>query len=56
MKCKCGRDAEVQQMNIFDEEEHLCRDCFNDLGHHDTKPDYYEEGLFYASQMGGGTE
>lgn len=51
MKCKCGQKAELQQQNIFEEVEHLCRDCFNSLGHHDDRPEY-EDGLFYASRMG----
>ena len=55
MKCKCGQTAELQQQNIFDEIEELCRDCFNSLGHHDDQPEY-EDGLFYASQMGGVAE
>lgn len=51
MKCKCGKTAELQQPNIFDEVEHLCRDCFNSLGHHDHSLEDEPE-LFFASQMG----
>ncbi|QBL97902.1 hypothetical protein EauM23_00009 [Exiguobacterium phage vB_EauM-23] len=37
MKCKCGQTAEVQQPNIFGEVEELCRECFNQLGHHEEE-------------------
>ena len=57
MKCKCGKDAESQQMTIDLDDNTvwnpICHECFNELGNHDPKPDYYENGLFYASQMGG---
>ena len=33
MKCKCGKEAELQQENIFGEVDELCRDCFDKLGH-----------------------
>lgn len=53
MKCKCGKDAEFMQMNIELEEEPICRECFNALGHEPEQKPQYEDGLFYASQMGG---
>lgn len=34
-KCKCGKRAEVEQVNIFDEVEAFCGDCFNELGKHE---------------------
>lgn len=53
MKCKCGNEAELIQMDIYDEEEPICRACFNALGHEPPKEPEYEDDLFYASQMGG---
>ena len=41
MKCKCGKEAELQQENIFGEVDELCRDCFDKLGHHE-EPDVIE--------------
>ncbi|MBR2758944.1 MAG: hypothetical protein IKG65_07445 [Exiguobacterium sp.] len=50
MTCNCGQKAELQQQNIFDEIEHLCRDCFNSLGHHDCSLEDEPES-FFPSQM-----
>lgn len=50
MTCNCGQKAELQQQNIFDEIEHLCRDCFNSLGHHDRSLEDEPES-FFLSQM-----
>lgn len=52
MKCKCGKEAEVQQMNIFNEEEGLCRDCFNSLGEPPQEPEK-DRGLFDSFWLGG---
>ncbi len=53
MKCKCGKQAEVQQPNIFGEIDELCRDCFNALGEPIEEPKHEDEGLFDAIWMRG---
>lgn len=63
MKCKCGKDAELMQPNLFNPDgsvpsghlpaDFICLDCFNKLGDQESTEPHYEDGLFYASQMGG---
>lgn len=57
MKCKCGKEAEVQQMNIFNEEEGLCRDCFNSLGEPPREKEQdFDIWVFDPSWLGGMAE
>lgn len=55
MTCKCGKEAELQQENIFGEVDELCRDCFDKLGHHE-EPDVIEWNRIRAGYAAKGVE
>lgn len=54
MTCKCGKEAELKQENIFGEVDELCRDCFNSLGEPPREKEQdFDIWVFDPSWLGG---